>query len=144
MKQVKPPVEAHTEEIFKKQGPTRQTLARRNVLGPHLKNLEAFKEQVGRKPWGERRYQSGQELNRGRVSLGNQAPLQAVVHFWRSVILNPQNSDAYAWLVATLIDMKAYDEADMVLKKAGEHGVSLSDLNRNRRFQMAYPKLQSR
>ncbi len=130
------------EKVFKKEGQGLQILALHKVFSGYETRIEKFKKRVQSMQFGERRAQFSREINLGRLSLGNSTKIPAAVHFYRAVILQPRNKDGYAWLTATLVDLKAYEDARKVIKKAGEQGVSVSEMNKNMRFKIAYQKLQ--
>ncbi len=130
------------ETVFKKEGQGKRILELHKIFAPYESRLLIFKNRVDNMPFPLRRAMYSRELNMGRIALGNNDKIPAAVHFYRAVILQPANQDGYAWLVATLVDLKAYEDARTVIRKAGEHGVSISDLNRNMRFRIAYQKLQ--
>jgi len=130
------------EKVFKKEGQGLQILALHKVFAGYEPRIEKFKKRVRNIPFGQRRSLFSREINMGRLSLGNNNKIPAALHFYRAVILQPRNKDGYAWLAATLIDLKAYEDARKVIKKAGDEGVSVSEMNANMRFRIAYQKLQ--
>lgn len=133
---------AGPEKVFKKEGQGIQILALHKIFAGHESRIEKFKKRVRNMPLGQRRSLFSREINMGRMSLGNNNKIPAALHFYRSVILQPKNKDGYAWLAATLIDLKAYQDARKVIQKAGKEGVSVSEMNANMRFRIAYQKLQ--
>ena len=133
---------AGPEKVFKKEGQGLQILALHKVFAEYQPRIEKFKERMGNMPLGQRKAMFSREINMGRLSLGNNNKIPAAFHFYKSVILQPRNKDGYAWLVATLVDVKAYEDARRVIKKAAEEGVSVSEMNTNMRFKIAYQKLQ--
>ena len=130
------------ETVFKKEGQNRQVLALHKVFAAYEQRIEKFKNRVENMPMRQRKAMFSREMNMGRRALGDKNKIPAAVHFYRSVILQPTSRDGYAWLAATLIDLKAYEDARKVIKKAGEHGISVSQMSQNMRFRMAYQKLQ--
>jgi serine/threonine protein kinase len=133
---------AGPEKVFKKEGQGLQILALHKVFAEYQPRIEKFKARVLNMPLGQRKAMFSREINMGRLSLGNNNKIPAAFHFYKSVILQPRNKDGYAWLVATLVDVKAYEDARRVVKKAAEEGVSVSEMNTNMRFKIAYQKLQ--
>ncbi|NOY23878.1 MAG: serine/threonine protein kinase, partial [Acidobacteria bacterium] len=130
------------EKVFKKEGQGFRMLALHKVFSEYESRIEKFKKRVGNMPFSQRKALFSREMNMGRMSLGSDNKIPAAVHFYRAVIVQPRNKDGYAWLAATLVDLKAFEDARKVIKKAGENGVSVSEMNSNMRFKIAYQKLQ--
>ncbi|NOZ12827.1 MAG: serine/threonine protein kinase [Acidobacteria bacterium] len=130
------------ETVFKKEGQGRRVLALNGIFSAYGERIARFKKRVANMPFAQRRGMFNREMNMGRMALSQSNKIPAAVHFYRATILQPGNKDGYAWLVATLVDLKAYGEAKKVIRKAGEHGISPSTMNSNMRFRIAYQKLQ--
>ncbi len=130
------------EKVFKKEGQGLRILALYKVFAGYESKIDKFKKRVRNMQFSQRKALFSREMNMGRKSLGSYNKIPAAVHFYRAVILQPRNKDGYAWLVATLVDLKAFEDAGKVIKKAGEKGVSVSEMNSNMRFKIAYQKLQ--
>ena len=134
-----------TEEtsVFKKEGSGRQVLAVDGILAPVQEELQEFQERLDRMTLQQRNAGAKREFNQGRFALGNRQNLKAAVHFWKSTHLNPRDPHAYAWLVTTLVNMKAYEEARRTIERASQNGVSISQMEDNIQFKTAYSKLQN-
>ena len=127
--------------IYKKEGTTKQTVAVEGVLAPVEKEVQEFKARLDRMPQRRRMAEANKELNLGRLALGNNQDRKAALHFWKSSALNPRDPHAYAWLVTTLVNMKAYQEARNTIERASRNGVSISQMENNIQFKNAYSKL---
>ncbi len=130
------------ETVFKKEGQGRRVLALNGIFSAYGERIVRFKKRVATMPFSQRRGMFNREMNMGRMALSQSSKVPAAVHFYRATILQPGNKDGYAWLVATLVDLKAYSEAKKVIQKAGEHSISPSTMNTNMKFRIAYQKLQ--
>jgi serine/threonine protein kinase len=131
------------KEVFVKKGGEKVTVRSFQAFAEFQPLIKRSKRQAMGMQGPQRRAKSNQLFNKGRTYLGNKAYKPAALNFYLSTVYDPTNSHAYANLIISLEKLKAYHEAEKVLRQASKHGVSVSDMMRNVMFKESYEKVIS-
>lgn len=74
------------------------------------------------------------------IALADSNPTKAIEMLRGSIAADPNNAQAYAWLVVVLYEEGRYREIPPVLNKARQHGITRARLMSNIRFKMTMQK----
>ena len=104
--------------------------------------LKRFSDKAQRLSFAERKSRAYTFFNSGMTALGNNEYRVAALNFYKSIILNPQRKEPYAFLCIALAKMRAYDDIKKVIKMANKNGITLGDLRKNKMFDAMYTRLK--
>ncbi len=131
------------KEIFVKKGGQKVTVKEFGAFNEFQPLINRSKRQAMAMQGPQRKAKSNQFFNKGRTYFGNRAYKAAALNFYLSTVYDPTNSHAYANLIISLEKLKAYAEAEKVLKQASKHGISVSEMMQNVMFRESYEKILS-